>query len=506
MPPVPKNAKKPVAPAREVKYPNLAVQVCRADRDTALTIDMAKSILGWEEETDTVKFNGDFLFIDHNKHKVRCTNNIKNRPFSLEWAKTISQRILRKRWRGLNGETMVINTYGDTESCQHRLIGFILAEQLRTLSDSQWLPHHPEELTLDCIIVFGVEPDEQTINTIDTGRTRTLSDVLYRSHYFAHLSADQRKVMSRATAHCIERIWKRTGADTNTFTLYPDHSEMIAFLENHPKMLEAVGQCHKLNKNNCLGAKPGPGLGYSAALMYLMACSETDGDLYREAEIQCEKVIEFNRWTEAIEFFKEFAYAIQTRPAESEFKPLVTAIGNLSDEDGDGSANINEVLALVVKAWHCFIDKKPITAAALKLRYHTDNNDVCRLLDYPTVGGIDKDKEIQQPKALAGDSIEARKKALQEEKEREERAKEEAREQRQKEPVDEFGFPLTYVEPDEQETQEPQEPTEEPPPEPKPAPKTSKPTKGKPDNSGGFVMSEAEKRLAAERAAKKPKA
>lgn len=445
MPPAVKKAKSaPVGPA--VVYPKLKCTIFEGEK--ALTVEQAKELLGWEAETDTVKFGQDYLFIDVEGNKVRTTHNLKNRPFGLTWAKTLAQEHLKKNWHGLNGENMTIDKYGDVQSGQHRLISLVLAEQMRKKSPDVWDEYWDTEVTMECSIMFGIEADDKTVNTIDTGRPRSLDDVLYRSAYFADKPTQTRKLFSRATEFCIRELWERTGANKSPLSTYATHAELIDFLERHKSILKCV---ETVMNNSPEKLQRHIGLGYLSAMMYLMATSTDSRENYEAVSPPNESVLGFEQWDQAQAFVEEFGTAADISPLDHDFKPLLVAIARLKDVDGEGSGSVAEKMALITKAWYLYSEEKPITEPRLKLKYDKTPDEVSVLAEWPTFGGIDLDPEAEEKlKDQRGGhvtvaSVEAEKERVKAEKEAAEQPKPKGVVPKPKPTdTDDMGFPLDY--------------------------------------------------------------
>src|SRR5262245_23709034 len=112
---------------RPILYPEVTVRMCLGENP--LTVEQARQLLGWEEETAGVQFGPRHL-VEVSRlvgRKIRCSNNINNRPIYKSDIESLQQEILRKRWR-LNGETIIIGQSGLVLNGQHTLLGLILAE------------------------------------------------------------------------------------------------------------------------------------------------------------------------------------------------------------------------------------------------------------------------------------------------------------------------------------------------------------------------------------------
>ncbi|WP_230684294.1 hypothetical protein, partial [Streptococcus pneumoniae] len=78
----------------------------------------------------------DFLFRDLEGNKIRLKNNNTNRPFRKSLAIRYANEMLRRKW-SLNGETIIFDSKDMCQSGQHRLVGLILAEQMRKDDDQK---------------------------------------------------------------------------------------------------------------------------------------------------------------------------------------------------------------------------------------------------------------------------------------------------------------------------------------------------------------------------------
>lgn len=362
-----------IAEVRPIKYPEPQVMLCVGDE--VMTVDAAKDLLGWEEEADDTKFGSDFLLTDANGKKVRCLNNTKNRPLIEKWCYTLAQEHLRGNWR-LNGETIIIGRTGETLSGQHRLIGFILAEQLR-LKHEHWQETQPEEMTMECIVVFGIDEVDDVVNTMDTGKPRQLSDVLYRCELLAKYEPKMRRPMARACDYATRTFWHRTGLSNDAFAPTKTHSEAMNFLANHPKFLDTVAHVVEEDKDGKISRLLS--VGTAAGLCYLMAANKSDPVSYDHTE----DTLDLTDLDKAHEFFVLIA------GGNAELVDVRKAILALSDPDSGTNGSLSERIAIFVKAWNQFAEHGKVTPAGVKLKYHTDADEVKRLSECPSVSGID---------------------------------------------------------------------------------------------------------------------
>lgn len=371
MPPVSKKADRPV------QYSEVYAEVKVGD--AAITVDDAKILLGWVEEPDEVKFGGDYLIEDDNGVKIRCTNNVTNRPVYMGVVETLKQEHLRKRWV-FNGEPIIIGKFGSILNGQHTLLSLVLAEQTREKDQKTW---GKVPVVLNKMVVFGVEENDATVNTMDTCKPRTLADVIYRAPYFAKMKASDRKMASRTTDYAIRFLWARTGVSTDAYAIRRTHAEAIDFLGRHSKILECVKHVMEENTENRIGKYVS--LGTAAGLLYMMGCSATvDPALGTYITKRREKDLDWSTWDRACEFWTLLA------AGGEDMKEVRYTIAELVRQDGSGGGSALEHVSIVVKAWNEFsTGTGVIHKEFLKLKYHVGEEGFHRLIEVPTVGGID---------------------------------------------------------------------------------------------------------------------
>lgn len=408
--PAVKPTTKPVAkPAqREAIYPTVTSKVCSGE--TAITVQQAKELLGWQEETEAEPFKNKFMLQTADGTKVRCNNNRNNREFKHSLALKWTGEILKGNWQ-LNGETIIIGCTGQTLSAQHRLVGLVMAGQEWAKEPSKW-PFWQEEPTLQTILVTGICEGDATVNTIDTAKPRSLADVLYRSPLFAKMQQGDRSKCARITEAAIGILRERTGATLNAFSPgKPTHSDSVNFLDNHLKLVACVKHIYEENGEDKIHTYLP--LGEASALMFLMGCCTSDQSKYKAAETPCEKLLDWATWTKAENFWVQFA------GNDKSMLPIRTVLGQLGTANETGKATNNERRAVMVQAWNAFANGQPITESVLELAHVTDQETLVRkLVDCPVVGGIDigSIKEVDEVVIAGNDptaeEIAARKKAI----------------------------------------------------------------------------------------------
>lgn len=413
-PPAPKAEAKP---ARPVLYPEFMVQVARGE--DAVTFERAKELLGWEDlpakDTGAVPELYQLL-----KKYVRLNHNTKNREIVLPWLRTLKQVILRRHWR-FNGEPIQIGTTGLVISGQHRLLAFIFAvlewldgpqKYYWREGPSQWGDTPP---TLETVVEYGVDESDDVFKTINQGRPASTADILYRSDLFRDAKPRDRSTLAKMTDNATKLLWSRLGSagKENAHAKSRTPGEVVDFLSRHGgmggRLLQAVKHVFEENQkpkreakvNSRTGKKvkdnspPPPEPigqyvrpGTAAGLLYLMASSKTDGDLYRDADPPREEVLNFDLWDRACEFWVELG------AGASAMKEVRYAIGALYGVNGSNYVTPAEKEAVIAKAWGVYSEGHSPTREDLALRFKLlkddDGNITGRtLIDPPGFGGID---------------------------------------------------------------------------------------------------------------------
>lgn len=363
---------------RPVVYEKISVKLHNGD--TTLTFEQAKTLLGYITESENIKFGGDYTTTNADGDKVRCLHNVRNRPIYRGTMETYTQEVLNKRWR-LNGETLIIGKTGITISGQHRLLGFIDAVLTWRKEPGKWI-NWQEEPTFPCIIVYGVDEDDETVNTIDTGKPRSLADVLYNSKYFAKLGPHDRRVAARAADYCVRTLWDRTHAGEDAWAPKRTHAESMDFIARHERMLDCVrhiieedGGDGKISKLLSLGT--------AAGCCYLMATSATEYERedkkgYGQVDTRSEAQLDFELWDKAQDFWTELAGG----------KKLEAVRAAIAAGQETTTLSQPEIIGVLVRAWEQYANGKAVKADHLQLDYTTiDGVDV--LAENPKFGGID---------------------------------------------------------------------------------------------------------------------
>lgn len=352
----------------------------------ALTVEQAKQLLGWEVVNVKDKAVVSELVPLCGQH-VRLTKNTRNRYLTISWLLTLRQEHLQRRWR-FNGETIVISKTDQVLSGQHRLLSLIIAEIERLgVNADHWKERGWDRpVTMETLIVFGVDDDDDTFKTLNCGKPGTLAEILYRSEYFSKLSRDKRKACAGIMDRAIKLLWHRTGSDTNAFAPRRTHGETMDFLGRHQKLLKAVLHIYEEDDGGDEGRPIGKYVdpGAAAGLMFLMGTGESKLEVYNGTTPPSQDGLSFSLWDKASEFWVAFA------GKGSLFQHLKDAIVALSDPVTGTPGSLKAKLILIVKAWLRFVANKAVTADCMTLATEKDDDGASHLVEkVPSCGGID---------------------------------------------------------------------------------------------------------------------
>lgn len=370
---------------RPVKYPKLEGKI------GWLSAEQARQLLLWKQSPDKDHPYTDFLLKDLDGVPTKCFNVEKQRPFYTSLAKQWMGEILGAHWNGdggeSNGEPIIIGKTATVLDGKHRLIGLVLAEQA-WLADPEKYPHWRNEAPkIHCFINFGVREDIKSVNTINTGKPRNLSDAIYASGLFGDLGTNRRKIktLSKMLDYAVRLLWSRTGAQEDAFAPKRTHAESLDFIQRHPRIMECVKHIYEESGNDeKLKFYPSPG--FASALLYLMGSSKTirendDETGYTQVSCPTEDLLDWSMWDRARMFWTDLA-----DPAAKGMNHLRTMVAELLD--GSGSSFREERIALIIKSWWQYSDNEPITPKTIAYETETDPDGRVVLAETPLVGEV----------------------------------------------------------------------------------------------------------------------
>ncbi len=234
-----------------------------------VTPALARDWLGWEDEEQYKealkqgKTKLEPLLADRKGRQIRCRHNVTNRPLYLDLVRAYMQTVLNKQWAGpsgcggtVNGENLIIGETGLILDAQHRLIALVLCEQERTGDVSgpsqaaHWAKFWPTECVIDSLVVTGISESDKVVNTMNTGKPRSLSDALYRSEYLSKYKTSKvREQLASMCDYSIRLLWDRTWASKEAWAPRRTHAEALDFLARHEKhLLKYVDVIYQLDR------------------------------------------------------------------------------------------------------------------------------------------------------------------------------------------------------------------------------------------------------------------
>lgn len=369
---------------REVEFP---VPVCELFvGEEAMTAEQAKKLLGWQEESTNIKFDksNPHHFKNTRDLKIRCNNNVINRPLYMGVVNKLKQEHLRGRWK-FNGEPIIIGKTGLMLNGQHSCISLIFAtEEWQDYHNTKDLGKKPP--TMEKLVVYGVDEGDDTANTMDTCKPRSFMDVVYRSEFYANLAGKDRRNLSKITDKAVGLLWERTGVILEK--MYRTHAESLDFIDRHPKILDCAKHIYEENGNEAkISQYIGPGA--AAGLLYLMGCSSTvreqdDKTGYSDVPVPTESLLDWEMWDQATEFWVCLA------GGDKKLIPIRQAIAEVSEQRGFITQSAK--LAIVINAWQLWKNDDKFDAKDLVPEFIEDDDGNWVLSEHPDVGGIDLGK------------------------------------------------------------------------------------------------------------------
>lgn len=369
-----------------------------------ITPEAARQLLGVrpaKEEEAGIRLEGE-------EEKVVFANNDANRPFQTGLAKQYAEQMLRQEWAGQkkspsktsNGEPIIIGTRNKIVSGAHRLAAILIAEARRARLElvEAWdelksLGWKKGEQVAILAPLFG-SVDNKAADTVDTGKSRSLADVLFRRNEFGgeELNENQKKKLSSILSHAVRLVWLRSSGQrvARGGKLY--HPEAIEFLEQHPLLHDAVFHIYTEEGG---GGQEGKrissilSLGYAAGMMYLMAFSGCNREDIESGKVKLDQ--QPDEWDLAAKFWTEFAHDIHSKenPVKSLHKLLTK--NAMSEEKYSRDA----ICTLISRAWLAYTgnsDGKWGTTRALAQKLYTKEGDK-EVLNFERIGGLDLDRE-----------------------------------------------------------------------------------------------------------------
>ena len=215
--------------------------------------------------------------------------NHSNRMLNKSLEEYYASEMLRGKWE-LNGEPLIfgINDSGRISllTGQHRLNALIKATIVYRCDKNAKTKYPNARLELETVIIYGV--NSEVADSIDKGKTRSHSDVLYRNEWINSLIGEtfkktpaSRNKFCRTLATAARVVWLRAGGATVSSAPKFVISEMLEFIKDkHEKLIDFTNEILLLSSQNVQAIKmPMP---YCIGLSYVASLNE-DGVVDEEA-------------------------------------------------------------------------------------------------------------------------------------------------------------------------------------------------------------------------------
>jgi hypothetical protein len=335
--------------------------------------DKAKELLGWQE----VKNGDNFDLKDRKGNKVILRNNAKNRPIYKSNYETLTNEMLNGRWV-FNGEPIIVGKSGSILNGQHTLIAIIFACQ-----DHERYVSEGKESILSFsgkfhkVIIRGISEENNVVDTMDTCKLRSFSDVVFRSKKFRSYKTADRKRVSRVIEFCVKFMWSRMGYSIDEFKgVKKTNCAMSEFLESHPSIENYAKIVYEMEEGKEKKLSYLAPLGTLSGCMYLMASSGTAFEDYHGDE----KSIDLSLEKESISFMEKI----------SNSKELIELRKYLVRMLESGDSSLPSRIAVVSNAWGLWVEGEKITEDNISLKFEKDDLGIPRLFGNYSFGGIDK--------------------------------------------------------------------------------------------------------------------
>lgn len=322
---------------------------------TNINVAQAKEMLGMVECE-----KGELAHIRISGKAYKFTNNSRNRPYRRSLSERYAEDILIGRWAGMknsksktvNGEPLIIDKDKQIASGAHRLAALIIAEYKRRDDPKYYKETYGiGPLKLPTALTTGIDP--QAADTIDMGQKRVGGDVLYRQEdLYEEYSPTMRKKMCNWLATAARLCWLRTGGKQVSDAPHLPHSELLCFIDDHPRLVKVIEFIVGVEKRTSGGFKELKiSQAYMAGLAYLASQTIEDTD---------EEKNRLAQWVESIASGENLKRGQSAYELRSLYTKQLTQTGS-RDRD-------NDVVGPWIKAWQCYCNGDKTTAGRLKVK------------------------------------------------------------------------------------------------------------------------------------------
>ena len=307
---------------------------------------------------------------------------------------------------------------------------------------------HGGKLTCPCIIVKGIDP--AVADTLDLGLKRTLGDLFFRDAKFWNglmlgmgpatssgltssstpgaakgghsvggvkdqqpakgkgkagarkealapppMSEKTRRTLCNILANAARLVWLRAGGRNISDAPHFPHSEAVHFVQDHPKLEEAVLYIWGLEGGTGKGGRKisrfTGALGVAAGVYYLMATSATDPDEFAESGAAA---LNFDNEAKTKKFWAALAEGTKLEGSD----PVYLLREQLPSMPSGSAMERDEKVAMIVKAFNRWMDKLPSKLGDITVKKETKDGRT-KLIEAPKLGGLD----IEEPERIEED-------------------------------------------------------------------------------------------------------
>jgi hypothetical protein len=250
-------------------------------------------------------------------------------------------------------------------------------------------------LTLECIVLTGLDDSDETVDAIDLGQKRSLGDVLFRNRTFEGpegkpLTEKEQQTLTNVLANAARVVWLCLGGKLVSDAPKFLHSEALDLLEAHPKLVDCVSHVVIEDAGSERQIRTCVSLGTAAGLMYLMAASKTNTKKWEEGEAE----VNFDHWEKAEEFWTLVASGASLEKGH----PCLVLRNHLKASSAGGGHERDAITAAIKLAWNAFIEEKKLDGAKSLKAPHERKGDKSVLV-MPYMGGLDVHHEAPPKEA-----------------------------------------------------------------------------------------------------------
>lgn len=336
-----------------------------------LNESLARILIGWRLANPGEEHTLNDLY----GNRIVLERSLSQRPFRIALAKRWMRTIVQRKWK-LNGESIIIDRLRMVHDGQHRLVGIVLAAQLRDraphLYDTFW--EEGEQLYIDTFVHSGIEPDPEVVNTINTGLTRSNGDAFYQQVAKTGIKRSFARQHANVLSHAVRLVYLNMMDKLPSYGTKLENLDATQVEAEFPQLVEAVSLVFELNGGGGIDGRKLQrciSLGYAAGLLFCMSTYGSDPENPTTTS-----------WEKSVQFWKLVA-----SDKQSKTHPAILCRDALAEMPQSSGRDRDMICLTVSKAWIAFIDdhKQPNLTVASAI----DARGNLKILDTLQLGAID---------------------------------------------------------------------------------------------------------------------